>query len=40
VAEEAGDIGGMFALSDQLNGAAAPAFKFLCSPDKSHTSTT
>ena len=39
-AEEAGDIVGMFALFDELNGSAAPAFEFLCSSDRSHTYTT
>jgi hypothetical protein len=39
-AEEAGDHGGMFALIDELNGTAAPAFEFFCSSDRSHTSTT
>jgi len=31
------DIGGMFALSDELNGEAEPAFDFWCRTDKSHT---
>jgi hypothetical protein len=39
-AEEAGDIVGMFALIDELNGAATPAFEFFCSSDRSHTCTT
>jgi len=39
-AEEAGDIVGMLALVDELNGAATPAFEFLCSSDRSHTCTT
>jgi hypothetical protein len=39
-AEEVGDIGWMFALFDELNGAEAPAVEFLCSSDKSQTSTT
>lgn len=39
-AEEAGDIVGMFALVDELNGAATPAFEFLCSSDRSHTCNT
>jgi hypothetical protein len=30
----------MFALIDELNGTAAPAFEFFCSSDRSHTSTT
>ena len=39
-AEEASNIGRMFTLFDQLNSTAAPAFEFLCSSDRSHTSTT
>jgi hypothetical protein len=39
-AEEAGDIIGVFALVNQLNGAATPAFEFFCSSDRSHTCTT
>ena len=39
-AEEAGDVVGMLALVYQLNGAATPAFEFLCSSDTSHTCTT
>jgi hypothetical protein len=39
-AEEVSDIIGMFALVNQLNGAATPAFEFFCSSDRSHTSTT
>jgi hypothetical protein len=30
----------MFALIDELNGAATPAFEFFCSSDRSHTCTT
>src|SRR5512142_2434805 len=39
-AQEAGDHGRMFALVDELNGAATPAFEFFCSSDRSHTTTT
>ena len=39
-AEKASDIGRMFALFDELNSTAAPAFEFFCSSDRSHTSTT
>ena len=39
-AEEVCDGGGMFALIDQLNGTAAPAFEFFCSSDRSHANNT
>jgi hypothetical protein len=39
-AQEAGDLAGMLAFVDKLNGAAAPTFEFFCSSYGSHTHST